>query len=106
MPEHTAEPRFGPEDVGCYLDGHFGWHNTYRVIELAEECGFVVTPADREYVERFKAGAFASDETAYEIVHEISNDALDHLQSRTAPGLYWVWDEGGLDLLAEDQIDW
>lgn len=103
---------FGPEDVGCYLDGHFGWHNTYRVIELARSLGFVVSDADWRPIETYKEGYYDRDicedeeyDAAAEAVNGLSDAATEYLQSITAEGLYWEWDMGELCLVESDEQD-
>lgn len=106
MTEYT----FTRADVGCYLDGAMGWHNTYRVIELAQSHGYALSDADARYVSAYRDGLLAmiSPQSGDAIglpeiadaVREIADDATEYLYTITEPGLVWDWDAGELCLLA------
>lgn len=101
--------RFTTADTGCYLDGALGWHNTYRIVDLAESEGWHVSPNDRLYVDAYRAAAdsMTSPETGDEIsrseiadaVYEIATEAFDYLNTLCEPGVSFEWIDGGLDLL-------
>lgn len=38
-------------EAGMWLDGRFGWHNLYRVVQIAEGYGFSVPEECREMCE-------------------------------------------------------
>lgn len=88
-----------PADAGCWLDGHYGWHNTYRVIETAQAYGFTMSADDREAVARFAASE--NDDNDAEWVYELSHDATEYLQNLAPDGYSFVW-EDGLFLWADD----
>lgn len=92
-------------DAGCWLDGHFGWHNTYRVIEKAQAYGFVLPNGreDEDAIARYKAGDPDIDDA--EAVMEMSNEATDYLQSKAPEGYVFKWDMGELCLMEDDDDD-
>ena len=51
----TVEP-------GMWLDGRFGWHNLYRVVQIAESHGFSVPEECWEVYEEFKAANYRPDD--------------------------------------------
>lgn len=106
MAEITAD------QAGCWLDGHMGWHNTYRVIDLAFDYGW--TPEDKPDIERiveiFKGNPSVecSDEemdNAHDAIHDISQEATDYLDSLAPRGYYFQWDMGELCLVHEDEME-
>lgn len=96
---------FTAADQGCYLDGHFGWHNTYRVVQLAQSFGFVVDDADDVHaLEAYEDGS--ADDAQWEAVAGqggLADKATDFLNGLTEEGLAWIWDCGELCLLAVDE---
>jgi len=43
----TVNGRRHQLETGCVLDGHFGWHNTYRVVrEIAQPLGYMLSADD------------------------------------------------------------
>jgi hypothetical protein len=121
--------------VGCWLDGHFGWHNNYRVIERAESCGFVLDDDDRRLVEVYKLNGDveylarqladklerssdvppAARQEAEELIEAasevvlgqggLSDKATEHLDSLAPEGYAFNWDAGELSLLCLCQIE-
>lgn len=113
---------FTSAHIGCYLDGSMGWHNTYRVIDLAVEHGWELNSRDKRVVdsyrawgpltalhlpaeETFDARTLDADDIA-EWVHEVSEDATIFLDSITEPGCHWEWDMGELCLRPTDEEGW
>lgn len=95
--------KFTSADAGCYLDGHLGWHNHKRVIDLAQQYGFTVSDSDRELVEAYDEGREANDgDWAYDVIADLVDAATDYLQSITAEGMVWEWDMGELSLWPTD----
>lgn len=87
-------------DEGCYLDGTYGWLNTYRVIELAQAHGWKLSDAYRVAV-----NLFGASDDIWELVAGqggLADSATDYLQGITEPGLYWEWDMGELCLVVDD----
>ena len=89
-------PRIGRESLGTWLDGAYGWHNVYRVVDAAVSYGFQLQPGDDFFLDHFKSsGGTKHEETAL----EISDEATDYLQSLvTDDHLVFVWDAGELSL--------
>lgn len=91
---------FNPGDEGCYLDGAFGWHNMYRVVDFAVDYGMTLDATEQEALRLYKgddAGEYTLD-----IVHELADKATDYLQSITDPGMTWEWDAGELCLMTDE----
>lgn len=99
------------DKAGCWLDGAMGWHNAYRVVDRAEEYGFVVPPEYTDELRRFRNSdhdELTDDEwlTVQEAISgqgELSDMATDYLQERAPAGYVFVWDMGELSLLEEWQ---
>ncbi len=102
--------RITEADAGTWLDGHWGWHNTYRVVEKAQAYGFKPTVADRKVIRAYEAeeasvvvaGRTLDRGDIGEWAMEVSNDATDFLQSKAPEGYYFEWDSGELSLIKED----
>lgn len=95
--------------AGCWLDGHFGWHNTYRVIGIARAYGFTVGFDDMALVERYSHEGESGDETGLEYaqaVEEIADDATDYLNTLAPEGYCFEWDAGELMLWKGEPEDW
>lgn len=56
-------------DAGCWIDGHWGWRGSFRVIELAHEFGW---PGDTSLIPE-------------EFVHEIADEAEAWMNNNVAP---------------------
>ena len=100
--------------AGCWLDGHMGWHNTYRVIDLALDYGW--KPDDQALVRHAsevysQTGSFGEpiypgdEEWAYDVIDDIADEATDYLQSLAPEGYWFEWDMGELCLVQEDAAD-
>lgn len=99
----TVEP-------GMWLDGRFGWHNLYRVVQIAEHHGFSVPEECREMYEEFKrADHWPDDDNDVMGGHgglaDQATDFLNSLMPETGDsGTSWVldWDMGELLLFQVD----
>lgn len=100
-----TDKAFNYTHVGCYLDGAMGWHNTYRVIDMAAEHGMTLDELDREAIGEYEFRRDICDATVFDIVSELADKATDYLQSITEPGLIWLWDMGELCLVEDDGND-
>lgn len=90
-----------PDMAGCWLEGSQGWHNTYRIVDRAEEWGW--TGLDewedgRGIVSRYAADA-ASDEDREAMSGQggIADQAFDYLDSLTV-SCHFERDAGELTL--------
>jgi hypothetical protein len=86
-------PTITAADAGCWLDGAMGWHNTYRVIYVAQRYGFALDADDETMVAEYAVDHVESD-ADYEAVYALSNEATDYLQSLAPEGYDFVWDDG------------
>jgi hypothetical protein len=93
--------RFTPANVGTWLDGAQGWHNTYRVIDLAQEAGMVVEAWRLECVTRWATEVVSTDRDA-EVAHELGDEATEYLRARVPDGYDLEWDMGELSMVRED----
>jgi hypothetical protein len=89
-------------DAGTWLDGAQGWHNTYRVIERAEEFGFEVFPPDRTAIESYRD---THGEEYAERIAELSEEATDYLNEHAPDGYVFAWNAGELILCEEDEAE-
>lgn len=95
MPIFTCpDGRQVPFDTGCVFDGHWGWHNGYRVIELAWGLGFPLTDEDMALAESYDRNELDHDSTAADVVMDMVNDAEDFLNLHIEDGYYFTWDDG------------
>lgn len=97
------------DQAGCWLDGHMGWHNLYRVVDIAEEYGFTLSEDDRSSVACYRAcgesGAGMHGDCA-DAVYEISDDATEYLNTLAPEGYHFEWDAGELMLWKGEPEDW
>lgn len=99
------QPPIGEDMIGCWLDGHMGWHNAYRVIERAEEYGFKVTDEDRAEIEAYKESSGTSDSEAIIGQGELSDKATEWLEELAPKGYTFVWDMGELSLMSAEDAE-
>jgi hypothetical protein len=99
--------------AGCWLDGHFGWHNSYRVVLKAEEFGFVVPEEYRDVMDNYCTNGnstfFNETDEQWEAVHgqgELSDQATDFLQERAPEGYQFVWDMGEFLLMTDEEASY
>lgn len=95
-----------PLATGCALDGHYGWHNTYRVVtEVAASFGYPLSDSDSAIVDTYANGEWSQHADASDAMHEIADEATDWLNAHTTNG-YWHWEMGELSLVPScDQDD-
>lgn len=105
-------------DAGCWLDGHQGWHNNYRVIDRAFEHGWKPNdyPGDENDTRAIRdAYATRADSVTLPSSGEkvtaddfnglmidqggIVECATDYLNTVAPPGFVVEWDMGELSLL-------
>lgn len=101
------------EDAGCFLDGVFGWHNNYRVIDLAMHYGWVPDdgfPAVSRIRDAYEDGEDYVNDGKIDVSGAMSDQggyvdqATDYLNSVAPPGYYFEWD-GDLNLVADEDYD-
>ena len=85
----------GRESLGVWLNGAYGWHNTYRVIDCAVREGFKLEVSDASFVDEYRHNP---EGVVAEYALEISAEATEYLQSLVTDGLMFVWDAGELSL--------
>jgi hypothetical protein len=98
------------DQAGCWLDGAMGWHNTYRVIDLALSYGWL--DDDRPAQDAATADSMAyyqargcPDDDLTDRIHGLADDATDYLQSLAPDGYTFTWDAGELCLWADDDAE-
>lgn len=77
--------------TGCYIAGHNGWRAIGELVLLAELYGFSM-PAD----DWNKLFSFMDDGDFLEEVVNMSDEALDYMNSITEDGFVWTWQDGEL----------
>lgn len=74
----------GQEAVcGLVLDGHFGWHNAVRMLQVAEGFGWEIDDELRTTMDRYDAGESEDDSADVEIIHEAMDEAEQWLNDMT-----------------------
>jgi hypothetical protein len=98
---------------GVWLDGRFGWHNSYRVVLKAEEFGFVVPEEYRDVMDNYRTNGdsmyFTETDEQWEAIHgqgELSDMATDFLQERAPEGYQFVWDMGEFQLMTDEEASY
>ncbi|MFD4608259.1 hypothetical protein ACFWOT_09095 [Streptomyces sp. NPDC058440] len=99
-----------PDMAGTWLDGHFGWHNAYRVVQTAETFGFTVPEEYRDAMDNYRVNGdrldFEMSDEQWLAIYgqgELSDMATDFLQERAPEGYVFVWDMGELSLMTEEE---
>lgn len=70
--------------TGLVLDGHFGWHNHKRMIDVACDLGFPLPESDRVVLDAYDSGEHNEDMT-HEFVFEMMDEAEQWLNHNTPP---------------------
>lgn len=100
-------PAILPESAGRWLDGHQGWRNNYRVVDVATEYGFVIPEEYRDALDRYRNGS--ESEGIHEAIcgqGELSDMATDYLNENAPDGYVFVWDMGELSLMTESDAQY
>lgn len=102
MTEDIKPVVFTDESAGTYLSGAMGWHNHFRVCELARNMTHWVLPTgDHDILDAYRADTDDPDGSIADGMlgqGGLVDEATKRLQDHTAPGLVWVWDMGELSL--------
>ncbi|MEV8022466.1 hypothetical protein AB0O76_40475 [Streptomyces sp. NPDC086554] len=94
----------GIEAAGCWLDGHFGWTNVGRVVEIAMGYGYKPDHPDiHGLLKAFYANALA-DSDAWDM-DDFADEATDYLSDRAPDGFAFHWECGELFMWSEHEID-
>lgn len=99
--------RITPDLAGCWLDGHFAADNPARVIDRAEEYGFVVPAEDADARHVYASGVHGISDDDYETVvgqGGLSDKATEYLDLRAPAGYEFYWDAGELSLVESWQL--
>lgn len=99
--------RITPDLAGTWLDGRRGWHNAYRVVDRAEEYGFVVPDEYADALRRYREEDYdgLTDDERYDVNGAIvdqgglSDKATEYLDLRAPAGYEFHWDAGELSLV-------
>jgi hypothetical protein len=91
------------DQAGCWLDGAMGWHNTYRVVAIAETYGFRLNDIDQETMREFRLDSTSAD--VCEAAHDIADDATDYLSDLAPDGYAFEWDDGLYLVFISDDDD-
>lgn len=109
----TTNRKITADLAGCWLDGNQGWHNHYRVVELAVGYGLPLTAEDKAalagYVEDRENGIDTEEAgERFEAVlgqGGLVDKATDHLESLAPSGFHFEWDMGELSLVSCEAIE-
>jgi hypothetical protein len=105
MEAETVES--GQVSVGAAVifDGAFGWHNTYRLVDLAEEHGMLLSDRERDAVMRYRRDRGAAVDGDFETVHDLAGKAEDFLNDQvTTEGWSFGWSDQ--DFLLANEAWW
>lgn len=97
-------PTITADMAGCWLDGHQGWHNNYRVVDRATEYGFVVPDDYRSALTDFRENGHDCAMNSWDAITgqgELSDMATDYLNNNAPDGFVFVWDMGELSLMTD-----
>lgn len=120
-PLDTLRLEISPDEAGCWLDGHYGWHNTYRVVERAQALGMVLSADDTTLTDWYREHGSAMDvactlpsgetlivDDAWEAAAGqggLSDKATEYLYGLAPVGYVFEWDAGEPCLIHEDELD-
>lgn len=89
--------RIDPIMAGCLLDGVHGWHNEYRVVDLAREYGFTLMDSDYKPFMNYRSmGESGLSQTDMGIVEALVDDATRYLNDLAPEGYVVSWVDGDL----------
>lgn len=100
-------PKITPDMAGCWLDGSFGWINTYRLIAVAEVYGFELDEIyERPLVDKYgDVGLPAPSFDEAEMIDAMAEDALSYLNEQAPAGYTFEYIGNELALLAVCQSE-
>lgn len=70
-----------PGAAAVILDSASDWHNTYRLVDLADH-GMVLSEDDTDAVARYRADPGGGNDVPFEVVYELADKAETHLNSQ------------------------
>jgi hypothetical protein len=101
--------RISTAEAGTWLDGNQGWHNHYRVVDIAQSYGWKGLDEweDGEgIVSRYRANEGTDDDHEAMIGQGgLVDEATEYLESLAPFGHHFEWDMGELSLLPCDSIE-
>ncbi len=83
--QEQTKPTFEISHIGCYFDCSRGFYIGVAVIELAESYGWDSHKGDSERVNPLDSEWYG----------EMTDEAIEYLQSLTLDGLWWGYSENG-----------
>ena len=92
----TEATEGGQVSVGAAVifDGVYGWHNTYRLIDLATDHGMTLSDEDRAAITSYRSDRGASADDDCEAVHELAGKAEGFLNDHvTTKGWSFGWSD-------------
>ncbi len=97
-------PVFTSSDTGVIFDGVQGWHNTYRVIDLAVHHGLTLDARSTAFLELYRSGD-TEDDSVTENMHDLSDEAVEFLNDRTDGTVFFTWHKGDfmLEAITDDE---
>ena len=98
-------PEITPDMVGCWLDGQFGWHNHYRVVDKAVEFGFVVGDEYVSALDAYRDGGREDEDCPITGQGELVDMATDYLNEHAPDGYFFEWSAGELCMMEESESE-
>jgi hypothetical protein len=96
-------PAITAADAGCWFDGQYGWHNTYRVCERALDYGWLDGQDDAKREAAEAIAEYVTAKGCSDALDELNCDATDYLQSIAPAGYVFEWDAGELTMIHESE---
>lgn len=105
----TEIPEITPADAGPWLDGNQGWHNQYRVVDIAQSYGWKGLD-DFEDAEAILARYRAGERTGEDVDAMIGqggivDEATEYLEGLAPVGYHFEWEMGELSLLSCENVE-
>jgi len=95
--EEIMDSKITPDDAGTWLEGSHGWHNIYRVVDLAADYGFTVPDEYTTALLDYRKNGHAANEDHREMIEghgELADMATEYLNSLAPEGYMFIWDSG------------
>ena len=88
----TAEDGLVSLGAAVIFDGAYGWHNTYRLVDLAADHGMKLSDEDAAAVARYRTEPGGDD---FEAVSDLADSADDFLNNQVATEEWsFGWSDG------------
>ena len=94
-----------PGAAAVILDSASGWHNTYRLVDLAVDHGMVLSENDTDAVARYRASPEDGSGVPFEVVYELADKAETYLNSQLVT-INWSFGWSDHQFLLANEVWW